>query len=67
MLCTNTSYTVKAIMVPNPYKEKYAHTSKKIRNLGWTVNKRKTNDITIGSKPMISFNSFHLNDNIAEI
>lgn len=63
----NTSYMCKAIIVPSIYKEQYAQTSKTIRILGCTANKRKRNDKTIGSKPMISFNSFHLYDNIAEI
>lgn len=64
--CTNTSYMFNAITVPSIYKEQYAQMSKKTRNLGCVANTRKTHDRTMGSKPMISFNSFHLYDNIAE-
>lgn len=65
--CTNTLYIVNAITIPNTYKEQYAQRSRKRRNLGCTEKKRKTNDRTMGSKLIISFNLYHLDDNIAEI
>ncbi len=65
--CSTTSYMLKAIIVPSIYNERYAQISRKARILGCAANNKKTHDKTIGMIPIISFNSFHLYDNIAEI
>ena len=53
--------------MPNPYKQTYANRSNKMRMRGFTASKTKKQDNIIGNNPIISFNSFHLNANIAKI
>lgn len=54
-------------MVPNPYKQTYANISNQMRIRGCTASKTNKQDNIIGNNPIISFNSFHLNANIAKL
>lgn len=58
---------LKAVSIPSIYNERYAQISKKTRTLGCAANNKNTPDKTMGTIPIINFNSFHLSYNIAQI